>query len=64
MIIAALVLTIIAVGAVVVSFRRPPRCPDCNSPDVDEYPAHRICCICGKRWEEPRRFGSYGGSDL
>jgi len=64
MIIAALALSVIAIGAIIVSFRRLPHCPECGSHNIDEYPSHGICRLCGKRWEEPRRFGSHGGSDL
>ena len=64
-IIGALVLTVIgSIATAMALLCRPPICPGCKSPHVDEFPCHYICRLCGQRWEEPRRFGTYGGSDL
>jgi hypothetical protein len=64
-IIGALVLAFIGSIATVIAFVcRPPICPACKSKHIDEYPAHCVCRLCGKQWEEPRRFGSHGGVDL
>ena len=59
-----LVALVVASGAAVVMLCRPARCPGCESLHIDEYPAHCVCRVCGERWEEPKRFGSHGGSDL
>ena len=61
----AIFLALIAATATAIAILcRPPQCPLCKSPDVDEFPCHCICRICGSRWEEPKRFGSHGGCDL
>jgi len=61
---AALLALIATLATTIVLLCRPPKCPACKSPNVDEYPWHCICRTCGKQWEEPKRFGTYGGSDL
>ena len=60
----AIVLALIAAIATTVAMLcQSPQCPGCESRDIEEYPAHCICRICGERWEEPKRFGRHGGSD-
>jgi hypothetical protein len=45
---------------------RRPQCPTCGSAQIDEYPLERwcVCRSCGNRFDEMKRFGSHGGSDL
>jgi hypothetical protein len=61
---AALLAAIGAVATALALGAQRPCCPSCQSPEVDEYPAHGICRECGKRFEWVKRFGSCGGSDL
>jgi hypothetical protein len=63
-IIGAALLGVVAMAATTIVFLcRPPKCPACKSPEVDEHPCHCICRTCGERWNEPR-FGAHGGGDL
>jgi len=64
-IIGAALLACIAIAATAIALLcRPPACPVCKSREVDEHPWHCICRTCGQHWEEPKRFGNHGGSDL
>jgi hypothetical protein len=59
----ALVLSVIAVG-ILLLVCRPPQCPQCGSHNVEEYPAHGVCRLCGRQFNWEHRFGSHGGQDL
>jgi hypothetical protein len=61
---AALLASIAAAATAMVVLCRPPVCPVCKNREIDEHPSHCICRFCGSRWEEPKRFGTYGGSDI
>ena len=60
---AGILALIAAAATLIVLLRRPPKCPACKSPMVDEHPCHYECRTCGEHWKESR-FGSHGGGDL